>query len=578
MKLIKSLLLTAALLAFAACGGGGGGSSSDSVTVKTTVDLAGTKYAVSNMTRSARAEAITVTLTLADGTTYQMRDNGNGEYSCTVNDYNDGTVGYVEAHAGDIVLKNFFDSLSNQSGEADIGSTDPDSTLFVDILQTYAEALTNNGNEMSAAQLMAGFTNASLQIDVNTFKKSVKEDSTYEQIRQTYTSNLTWENYYNGTEVSNAVATAFESSEVYDLITTGGIEIPSTSDDLATAKQAMETLYTAYSTGDFASLAAAVSDTDFLNDGYDAANWLNGIQLEYQDLEGDNLKRVLVSKSVNAVKVEDADRYNVFIYSHYQLKDKTSGVIKKEERDSEAADAVSKKIPMIVQKSGDAWALIGNQKKSEMYFDVTYSRDGSVLKRKLWAEVTESDLYPVSSATVRGGAFSGTLPLEHNAVGDSDIYYFSATEGESRYYPGYETTAGTAITWVSNYCDARNLNMTVNYTNGTSDSVDFLLPACPDTAYLNDFMPDIGNVVKNGDGSVTISYTITDSSQLSHAFIHVFDANTGATVYQADEMPFAQTSLTIPNGTLSVGSYNIVLYVVDIQGRGFIDSANLTYN
>jgi hypothetical protein len=587
MKLLRNLLMTAVMLTLVACGGGSGSSSdnagtddSTDVEIKTTLSLTGTPSGFFDDSLS-RATAISVTLTLADGTTYQMTDDGNGEYSCIVRNYSEDAVGYVEAHAGDLVLKNFFSSLASTDGGVDLGATDPESTLFVDILQAYVGALEANNNSASAAQLLAGFSDATLDIDVTTFRESVENDGTFESLRQSYTNALTWQNAENGVSVSTVLASAFESSEIYEEISTGGFVVPASSNDAETASEIIGGVFNAYATGDITTLAASLS-TDFLSDGYDAEHWLANIQSELTDMEEAGLTMTLVSSDAKAVKVDDTT-YKVFIASHTQLK--LNGEVVEEENFDDSKEASYKAAPMYVtyDAATQKWALIGNQKKSEFWVNMGFYDTGDgTIESRFWADVTETDLYPIDNVYLDAGFFPNTVELFINPNDDSNEYHLYTSETYPYYYTGNQQYD---VTYSADICAARDIDLHVDYADGTTDGIELTLPACPTEAVLDEFIPTL-TVTQNTDGTVTFAFTHTDNANVSEVQLDVYDNEGGYNVFEGGSdgdddggsIPFDTTSIVANATTFTSGhSYNANFEVFDVYGRVFGVQKQFTY-
>ena len=580
MKLVKSLLMAAVMLTLVACGGSSGSSSdgtADSVEIKTTISLSGTQSAdlFDNM---SKATAVTVTLTLADGTEYTMQHDGNGEYSCVVRNYSEDAVGYVEAHAGDIVLKNFFSSITSADGSVDIGDTDPDSTLFVDVLQAYVGALQANSNSASAHQLLAGFSEATLDIDVTTFKQSVEDDSKYESLRQSYTNALTWQNAENGVSVSTVLASAFESSEVYEEISTGGFVMPASSNDAETAGEIMAGVFDAYATGDITTLAASLS-TDFLEEGYDAEHWLADMQSEITEMKEAGATMYVVNKDAKAVKV-DATTYKVFISAHTQIL--MNDQVVEEENFDDSKEVSYKAAPMYVKYDAatEKWALIGNQKKSEFWVNMGFydTGDGSIEKR-FWADVRETDLYPIENVHLKAGFLPDTVEMFINPNDDSNEYHIYTSEAYPHYYTGNQQYD---VTFSDDICDARDVHLYADYADGTTDGIELTLPACPSEAVINEFIPTL-TVTENTDGTVTFAFTHTDNANVSEVQLDVYED--GFNVFEGGSqedsdggIPFDTTSVVADSNTFTSGHiYNVNFEVFDVYGRVFGVERQFTY-
>jgi hypothetical protein len=78
-----------------------------------------------------------VTLTLSDGTTYTMTDNGNGKYTATVTNLQNAKGFVIEAHKGDLVVQNLVTDLQN----TDLANltTDHLTTTFAQVALAFAK-------------------------------------------------------------------------------------------------------------------------------------------------------------------------------------------------------------------------------------------------------------------------------------------------------------------------------------------------------------------------------------------------------------------------------------------------------
>jgi len=579
MKIFKLLVLSLGLMALVSCGGGSGSDSAPgttpagsdtSIVVKTTVDLTdAVAGSVFDGSRSARATAITVTLTLADGTEYEMSSNGNGEYSCTVEDYSDGTVGYVEAHAGDLVLKNLFDSLTNESGEASIGATDPESTMFVDIVQAYVGALQANGNSASAEELLAGFAGATLDIDVTSFRESIEDDDAYDSLRQTYSAALTVQNAENGVSVSNVLATALQSSEVYEQIQTGGILVPGSSSDAETAAEMIEIVFNAYTSGDVSGVAEILGSL-FLNEGYDTAAFLADLQQEVTEMTQAGVTVNVLSATPKAVKVND-ETYKVYIVSHLQVVD-PSGTVIEEEKSDDTKHFLYKTIPMFAKYNDSTWSLIGNRKKADFWLSQGFYNVNGTFEYRVWADVEETDLYPISHVYLDADFFSNEVELFVNSNDDSNEYHFFASQSTQEYYSG---GVSYPASWVGTICDDRAVKLYAVYADGTQDAVNVTLPTCPTAAELDDMMPAISSFDELADGSYRIEFVVPQNSKVANIRFEIYNTN-GNLVFEGDNLPFDTTHIDIPASDIASGTYNVSIKVEDLYGRDFGDSITHT--
>lgn len=577
MKKLKVLVYALMIVSLAACGGGNSDDSSESsVTVRTTVDLAGTQSTGSFV--QSRAAAITVTLTLADGTVYTMSDNGNGEYSCSVANYTDGTAGYIEAHAGDIVLKNFFDDLDDEEGDADIGATDPESTLFVDVLETFAAALINNGNAVTAEELLAGYNSAQLSvdvIDVDALRDEVSDSTTYQELRETYTATLTWENYEAGVDTSSVIAEALESSETVTEIISGGISAPVGLTGKAAVEAVVEEVYTAYMNGDSGTVYAAVDADSFLDNGYGAEEFLEDMAQELGELP-DGFTIGVEDVDVSVVETDDENIFGAFVSAHEIIRD-ANGDIYMENRNDDGEHFVYSQFPFLVEKDGSVYKAIGNQRKSDVWVETTYYRDSEGnYTRGFWAELEATDLYPVTSVTLSSAALADDLTLETSELNDSNEYQVSVNESDDVFY--YFGEAGGSVVWTGDLCSDRAVSVSISYEDGSSETSSFTLPDCSDSSELAAMTPS-SEVEVSTAGTVDISFELPGSSNEDVGWIYMEIFSTeGYVVYEYEDMPFDTESITVGADVFESGAdYRVRTTVGDLEGRTYSTETEFTY-
>jgi hypothetical protein len=598
-------LLSMSLL-LGGCGGGGGGSSNVSpadpaptnTTLTTTLALTEEQPAAANLqattlsVRAAAVQAATVTLTLPDGTTYTMADNGSGGYSCTVKDFPTGSPFVINAHAGDLVLKNFFDGLQSADGEIDLGETNPKTTLFVDLLATFAGALDVNLNFPTAQQLLQAVKDAALTIDLVTLKAQVNDDNdaVFAQVRQTYQTVLSWGNLNGETSSETLIAEAGTLTTVVTEITTGGVLPPVAGSDVDVVRPLLAQLYLAYLTGDADALAATLGTEGFLWSGQNAEEFLAGMTTDEEFADATD---VILVKGGGTVE-PGPEPNSWWLYGSGEFTYTIAGIDHWLQFDDKKQ--AFEGLPMLVKKDAEGrFAIYGNQKKTETWGHISYVREensrncsGQTCQVNptgstsigFGVGIADTTGYPVSSASISGSAFSQSFSLANQPGDDSNERGFWAQykggDGvlSTNVWLYNETTdqwGETPITWTAPL-EGSKLTVNIAFANGEPETRTFVVPTAVTPAY-----PSITGVTGNSDGTVTVNWTdISDNmpggAGLAVFHVEIVDDTQGGwyEIMELDELAPGTSSVTVPAGQMVAGQiYMIRVAYEDIYGREF---------
>jgi hypothetical protein len=561
----------AALFVTALYGCGGGGSSSDttpvsdSVTVKTTIEMDGAKSA------AKAAVDMVVTLTLPDGTEVRMTSTGNGnEYSCSVA-YQAGDPVFIKAQYGDLVLKNFFESIDVSGASADLGATTPLTTLFVDVLESMVQTLDSTVTSQNmVSYLLEGVKQASLAIDVTTVKEEVTDtgNTAYTTLQQAYSAAITWDNAGNATAYNTVM------NQVQTTVEAGGIEIPVSENEQATIEQMAQKLVAAYFSGDVNALSAMIYSTGFLDNGYNAETMVADMTADKDEIPADVTVKLLTNETT-AVKMTQSDpaygtlsgsgslMYRIYMKHHIQ------GVIANQVYYEEAYDDQKSGEPgMILQKINGAWYLRGNQQKAEYW--TALNTDSNWASRYAYAQVCEGNT-DISTVTVTSNAFTGDVYIGQNPyeLECRSIQIFENGEvwgwGSSQFMK-----LGTVNFTAQNLC-GRTLTYTVSFTDKTTETKTVTIPACVAKTVT-------ATAEKNGDGSVTVSYTLPDDEDISEVDINVDGQQTGignsGNMYNKENLPFAARAYTFESSLFQTGyTYSFRVAYTDKYARQYVAKA-----
>jgi hypothetical protein len=553
------------------CGGGGSSSSepASEITVKTTIEMDGARLAAKD------AVDMVVTLTLPDGTEVRMTSTGNGnEYSCSVA-YTEGDPVFIKAVYGDLVLKNFFESIDVSGTSADLGATTPITTLFVDVLESMVTAVDSSvGSQNIVSYLLEGVKEATLAIDVTTVKEDVTDtgNSTYTTLQQAYTAAITWDN------AGNAQAYETAMNQVQTTVEAGGIEIPVSENEQATIEQTAQNMVNSYFGGDIAALTAMIYSDGFLDRGYGAETFIADMTADSEEIP-DGVTMNVVSNSATAVKMTADDpayaalaghgtlMYRIYMDNHIQGIMNSQVVYEEAYSDTKAGDA-----GMVLQKINGAWYLLGNQEKVEFW--TTISTDANWQYRYAYAEVCQGST-AVSSATVTSNAFSGsvTMPVNPYETECRSVQIFE--NGQVWGWDGSQFVQTGTVTFSAENLCGKTLTYSITLADSTTATKTVTLPSCVSKSVS-------ASAVKNGDGTVTVTYTLPTDEDISDVDIHVDKKQGGnymGTVIDKENLPFAARSYTFEAGLFETGyTYEFRLNYTDTYARQYVtQAAEVTY-
>ncbi|MGE4268589.1 MAG: hypothetical protein AB7F25_14240 [Deferribacterales bacterium] len=570
-KLSLFALLSLFLVGLYGCGGSSSSSDEASeITVKTTIEMGGTKAAAKD------AVDMVVTLTLPDGTEVRMTSTGNGnEYSCSVA-YTEGDPVFIKAVYGDLVLKNFFESIDTSGDTADLGATTPVTTLFVDVLESMVETMDSGVTSQNViTHLLAGVKEATLGINVTTVKEEVTDtgNAAYTTLQQAYTAAITWDNAGN----AQAYDTALQQVET--TVEVGGIEIPITENEQETIEQMAANLVQSYFAGDAAALAAMMYSDGFLDNGYNSETFLADVTAEHDDIPA-GVTVSVVSNDAVAVKMTSSDpvfstlsplgilMYRIYMSNHIQGKISNQVVYEEAYDDQKAGDA-----GMVLQKINGKWYLRGNQEKVEFWTSLT--TDVNWQSRYVYAEVCQGGT-DVSSASVTSNAFTGSVSMTENPY-DTECKSVQIFEnGQVWGWDGSQFVQTGTVTFSAENLCGKTLTYSIALADSTTATKTVTLPACVEKTVSV-------SAVKNNDGSVTVSYTLPVDEDVSSVSIHVTKRQSGdlnsQDVLDKENLPFASTAYTFDSGLFETGYiYEFRLRYEDKYARQYIPVvAEVTY-
>ncbi|RCK79338.1 MAG: hypothetical protein OZSIB_0209 [Candidatus Ozemobacter sibiricus] len=430
-----------------------------------------------------------VTLTLSDGTTYTMTDNGNGKYTATVTNLQNAKGFVIEAHKGDLVVQNLVTDLQN----TDLANltTDHLTTTFAQVALAFAK---NEGTLQLAtvADLIKNVT--AITIDLTALYKEVVDETnvTYTQQRQLFTAALAEAN----PEAGEATMTILEQIEkgIKTLTTTtltwndtivqpiaeGELQPPVVLpvDDETQVKLVTEQFMnffgkamtgTALSATEINEVSALLGDT-FLNNGKNKNDYLSF----FANPENDNEEEDFVGFTGRPVfRKIDATTYLVGLSGTVTFRNKTTQTLRTDIIESfrdgytfdgnfqtYRANALANDdfFPMVIKKFTDgSWKLLGNGSKVDRvdihlnflrgYWNVAQP-DQYNDQSHLWFQVEDVKNFPVRKVEVSGGKVTGTLTLEKNpAENDSNAWNYWASWGnDSTRHPSAYPATGWPLT------------------------------------------------------------------------------------------------------------------------------------
>ncbi|WP_277656686.1 hypothetical protein [Seleniivibrio woodruffii] len=573
-KILIFGLLTLFLTALYGCGGGGGGSDSPAptseVTVKTTIEMSGVSSAVVRA-----ATDIIVTLTLPDGTEVRMTSTGNGnEYSCSVA-YQEGDPVFIKAVYGDLVLKNFFESIDVSGATADLGATNPLTTLYVDVLESMVEAVDSTVTPSNIiSYLLEGVKEATLAIDVISVKEEVTDtgNTQYATLQQAYTAAISWDS------AGNAQAYEAAMNQVIAVVEAGGIEIPVTENEKAAIEAMANNIVSSFYSGNISVLTGMIYSQNFMDYGYNATDFIAdmtageeeipaGVTVSVVKAEALAVKMTSDDPAYNTLKEQGSLMYRILMNNHVRATLGGQVVYEEAYDDQKAGDA-----GMILQKINGTWYIRGNQERADFW--ATLNTDAGWSSRYAYISACEGTT-DITSGTVTSNGFTGTAALAVNPY-DTECKSVQVFEnGEVWTWNGSQfTRTGTVSLNGGNLC-----GKTVTYSLAMADSSTvtktMTLPSCVSKTVSI-------SVVKNNDGSVTATYSAPNDEDISEVNLMVErspQTSASEIILEKENLPFASTSYTF-NASLfqSGGVYSFRLMYTDKYRRQYSPSAaQLTY-
>jgi len=555
------------------CGGGGGGSSSSEpaseITVKTTIEMDGARAAAKD------AVDMVVTLTLPDGTAVRMTSTGNGnEYACSVA-YTEGDPVFIKAVYGDLVLKNFFESISVSGANADLGATTPITTLFVDVLESMVSAVDSNVTSQNiVSHLLAGVKDATLGIDVTSVKETVTDtgNEAYTTLQQSYSAAITWDN------AGNAQAYDAAMHQVQTTVAVGGIDIPLSENEQATIEQTAQSMVSSYFGGQVAALTAMIYSGGFIDDGYNAETFIADMTADRDEIPA-GVTMNIVSNEATAVKMNSSDpafgnlsgegviMYRVYMENHIQGLMSNQVVYEEAFSDLKAGDA-----GMVLQKIGGKWYLRGNQERVEYW--TSLNTDANWQSRYAYAEICQGGT-AVTAVTVTSESFSGTVtaPVNPYETECRSVQIFE--NGQIWGWNGSQFVQTGTVTLSSDSLCAAKLTYNVSLADNTTTTKTVTLPACIAKTVT-------ATAVKNANGSITLSYALPSDADISEVDIHVDKKQNGnglGTVLEKENLPFSARSYTFDAGLFESGyTYAFRLSYMDKYARQYVTKeSEVTY-
>jgi len=574
-KILIFGLLALFLTALYGCGGGGAGSSDNpaptsEVTVKTTIEMSGASSAVVRA-----ATDIIVTLTLPDGTEVRMTSTGNGnEYSCSVA-YQEGDPVFIKAVYGDLVLKNFFESIDVSGETADLGATTPLTTLYVDVLESMVEAVDSNVTASNiVSYLLEGVKEATLAIDVISVKEEVTDtgNTEFATLQQAYTAAIRWDG------AGNAEAYETAMNQVVAVVEAGGIEIPVTEDEQATIEAMANNIVNSFYSGNISAITGMIYSQNFMDYGYNATEFIAdmtageeeipaGVTVSVVKAEAMAVKMTPEDPAFDTLKAQGSLMYRIHMDNHVRATLGGQVVYEEAYDDHKAGEA-----GMILQKINGTWYIRGNQERADFW--ATLNTDAGWTSRYAYISACEGST-GITSASVTSNGFTGTAVLTVNPY-DTECRGVQVFEnGQVWAWNGSQfSNTGTVTLTGADLC-GKTLTYSLTMADSTTVTKTTTLPSCVSKTVSI-------SVAKNNDGSVTATYSVPndeDSSEI-HMMVERSPQTSGSEIIlEKENLPFASTSYTF-NASLfqSGGVYSFRLMYTDKYRRQYSPAgAQLTY-
>lgn len=461
----------------------------------------------------AAAQNVEVRLYLSDGRSIRMEQVSGAGYEYTAEiEYLEGTAIYIEALVDNIVLKNFFDSVKIKDGSVSLGETTPFTTLFVDILE-----------EIGSRKIKDSFEDSTFtRFDVNTteVRADIVDDITkYTTLKNSYSTELTWDKTTQdvSAELVNSVQ-EYAKQEGFDFGKGGNLS------EQQEAKAFADEVMSRYFKGTAASL---IYSDGFLNGGQTAEEFIANM------LEDTASTEVELIDNNNIVEKVSDGLYNFYINQIIHMKENKVVVQAKGDNDY-AAQIVSG----MLKKINGKWYFIGDQEKA------WYSQERT--DNELRVYIDEHNSYPIVSATISSSFLNAPVNLtKHDKRWDIEI-----RSNDSRL--------------LNNDFDGKTLNLTINYADGTTKIKSFVIPAWTNKTIK------INSAVKNGNGTVTVNYSIP-SEGTYHANIIVNNFRQKYILWGDNK------TIILPADVFVPGQNNIGLIYHDVYRRQYSSSIQITY-
>lgn len=555
------MVLLAAVLVLGGCGGGGGGSAGEpigdtppqtSATTLTTTLVFGDAEVASAGLRAASIPSLTVVITTADGAEYVMTHNGNGVFSRTVEDFPTERPFIVQAKAGDMILKNFFKRLPGNGATVDLGTTDPNTTLYVDLVARFLGHL-----DPSAEDLFDAFDSSTLEIDLEALKSQAcdENDPVYQPLRKTYKELLTLNHFQAGVAPAELISAKNTSlAAVVDNPPLAGIAAEA-------AKVLAADFLDAYFERNWTNLSSSLATEGFLWSGMNATQWLAAEQAD--DWASQN--HILTSERITVTAGPDPDSW--WVYFRGELSYQEGGIVRRTVWDDRKQMGVS---PILVKKdSTGRLAVYGDQKKCFLEARLHYIfEENSRLclgetcepSRRIGLEifVGESDPFPISSAAVSGSALAQTFPMNQS---DDELNLWLAYRTEDQLTDHFVGAL-----------EETTVSVTITFSDGSEEVRSFIVPPAVTPTY-----PEITELTPHQDGTLTMSWSdmfgaMPGGAELSYGRVEIIDDRNDwiVLVDESDLLP-GTTSLTIPAGLLDPGTvYLARVSYFDVYGREYM--------
>lgn len=493
MKLVRhflALLLVVSVAMLTGCGSSGsdGGSAAAGTTITTRLLMptpagGSVRGSVAPGVKAAFTDTpvtgATVTLKMADGTTYTMRDNGNGEYSATVTGLTGAAGFYIEAHKGDLELQNLFTSMPSDPTSL---TTDYVSTAFTQVALAFAK----NENALQIANLSDLLTNVSnISIEFDELRREVSDETnvTYTQTRTFFQAGLA-EADTTKADTTTTLLDQLASGEVKPTvdnteiswtevisqpIDSGTMKPPASApaDDETAIKAAAKTFLdavakfyskTTLTTTEIASLSSVLSE-DFVHAGMTKSAMLN--QFAQGLSETDNFVLDHFDGDMGLRKVDD-NTYVVGPVGTVYEKDRDGNIVSRAEDSFKYGyDLASKTgtfpttyysnglspdttFPFLIRKETAGWKIIGNGiKVSELWLNLINRYEAGTqfpgASTSFWLTVEDTAAFEVAGVTFTGTQVPLITLTKNASLADSNRwhYWWNDSYSNNTYTSGY---------------------------------------------------------------------------------------------------------------------------------------------